>query len=115
MHSLFVKQLALTLTALIITIPALSADYICVSGKDTRTISVEYEHQGWQLPCRVKYEKTDGQQTSYPWRAEATPGYCEQKAEFLASKLESLGWQCRLAKPPLNPAFIEFQPAFGDV
>ena len=69
-------------------------EYVCRSGNETRTVSVEYDHKGWQVPCRVKYEKPAQGVLEYPWNAKATLGYCEDRAAFLASKLENWGWVC---------------------
>jgi hypothetical protein len=86
---------ALTAFAIFISMPVFAKDvYECRSGNELRKISVEYEHKGWQVPCRVKYEKSDDQQIQYPWNAQATVGYCEEKADFLAAKLENWGWVC---------------------
>ena len=73
----------------------LANDFTCRANHETRTISVEYEHKGWQVPCRVKYEKLSEGLTEYPWSALASPGYCEDRAAFLASKLENWGWTCQ--------------------
>ena len=73
---------------------AIADDYECRSRNEVRTISVEYEHKGWQVPCKVKYEKPSQGVTEYPWNAQATAGYCEDRAEFLAGKLENWGWIC---------------------
>lgn len=73
---------------------ALANDFVCRSGNITRIISVEYEHKGWEIPCRVKYEKVDEGGVTYPWNAQATPGYCENRAAFLVDKLRNWGWVC---------------------
>ena len=86
-----------TISVLIISafIPAaLANEFVCRSSSGTRVISVEYEHKGWQVPCKVKYEKPAESQTEYPWSAKAAPGYCEDRAKFLAAKLENWGWTC---------------------
>jgi hypothetical protein len=66
----------------------LASEFTCRAKNESRMISVEYEHKGWQVPCKVKYEKPAEGLTEYPWRAHASPGYCEDKATFLAGKLE---------------------------
>ena len=68
--------------------------YVCESNGSVRLISVEYERASSNVPCRVVYEKTNENRVEYPWRAMRERGYCEEKAEFLASKLSRLGWQC---------------------
>ncbi len=57
-------------------------------------ISVEYEHKDWQVPCRVKYEKRSESMSEYPCSAQASAGYCEDRATFFAAKLENWGWTC---------------------
>ena len=78
---------------------AIANDFVCRSGNEQRLISVEYEHKGWQVPCRVKYEKPADGSVSYPWNAQASPGYCEDRAKFLVSKLENWGWDCTRKEP----------------
>ena len=71
----------------------MATEEICRHGDKTRVISVEYEKRGKMIPCRVKYEKADG--TTYPWNAQNTEGYCEEKAAYLISKHEDeWGWDC---------------------
>ena len=72
----------------------LASEYTCRANNEIRTISVEYEHKGWQVPCRVKYEKPAENLTEYPWSAQTSAGYCEGRAAFLAGKLENWGWTC---------------------
>lgn len=75
--------------------PAVVAnEFTCRDNNEIRIISVEYEHKGWQVPCKVKYEKPAQGLTEYPWSAQASPGYCEDRAAFLAGKLENWGWAC---------------------
>ena len=72
----------------------LASEFTCRANNEIRMISVEYEHKGWQVPCKVKYEKPTESLTEYPWSAKAEPGYCEDRAKFLAAKLENWGWTC---------------------
>ena len=78
----------------IISSSALAEEFVCRSGNEVRTISVEYQHKGWEVPCKVRYEKPAEDTVEYPWSANATPGYCEDRAAFLAGKLENWGWVC---------------------
>ncbi|MDA0978584.1 MAG: hypothetical protein O3B72_08505 [Proteobacteria bacterium] len=84
----------LLLALLVFSQQVIAEEFTCRSGNEVRIISVEYEHKGWSVPCRVKYEKPAEDLVEYPWRANATPGYCEDRAAFLASKLENWGWVC---------------------
>ena len=72
----------------------LASEFTCRANNEIRMISVEYEHKDWQVPCRVKYEKLSESLTEYPWSAQASAGYCEDRATFLAAKLENWGWTC---------------------
>jgi hypothetical protein len=89
------KKLILLLSALIFSQISFAHDYTCTQGSAKRHISVEHE-EGQELPCQVKYHKPDQASVEYPWNADSTPGYCEEKAEYLASRLESFGWQCEV-------------------
>ena len=73
---------------------ALADKTVCRHGDKTRTISVDYEKRGESIPCRVKYEKADS--TTYPWSAQNTEGYCEEKAAGLVARHEDeWGWKCK--------------------
>ena len=78
---------------------AVADEYTCRANTEVRIVSVEYEHRGWEVPCRVKYEKPSQGTVEYPWSAEATTGYCESKAEFLVGKLQNWGWVCTRNQP----------------
>lgn len=87
----------ITTIALLLTVcQSLADEYVCRHYNEVRIVSVEYEHKGWDVPCKVKYEKQQEGTVEYPWTAQATPGYCEDRAEFLAGKLENWGWDCRV-------------------
>ena len=77
----------------------LANEFTCRANNEARTISVEYEHKGWQVPCKVKYEKPAEGLIEYPWSAQVSPGYCEDRAAFLAGKLENWGWACEKQLP----------------
>ena len=92
-----IRTMHRTLSVLILAAfsPAILAnDFVCRSNSETRVISVEYEHKGWRVPCKVKYEKPVEGLTEYPWSAQALLGYCEDRAKFLVGKLENWGWNC---------------------
>ena len=99
-----IRTMHRTLSMLILAAssPAVLAnEFVCRSSSETRVISVEYEHKGWQVPCKVKYEKSVEGLTEYPWSAQALLGYCEDRATFLVGKLENWGWNCE-AQPLKN-------------
>jgi len=60
----------------------LASEFTCRANNEIRMISVEYEHKGWPVPCRVKYEKLSENLSEYPWSALASAGYCEDRAAF---------------------------------
>jgi hypothetical protein len=82
------------LTVLLASPGGLASEFTCRANNEIRIISIEYEHSGWQVPCRVKYEKPAENLIEYPWNAQASAGYCEDRAKFLAAKLENWGWTC---------------------
>jgi hypothetical protein len=87
------KKFILLISGLIFSQISFAHDYTCTQGSAKRYISVAHE-EGQELPCQVKYDKPDQASVEYPWNADSTPGYCEEKAEYLANRLESFGWQC---------------------
>ena len=59
-----------------------------------REVIIEYPESG-ALPCKVIYNKpTEGFEKRVLWRADNVEGFCEEKANELVTKLESLGWKC---------------------
>ncbi len=87
-------KICLSFTIISICSEAEATRFECTAGNLTRTISVERQHQGWDIPCKVKYDKPFEGGVSYPWESENTKGYCHEKSEFLAEKLKKLGWEC---------------------
>ena len=86
----------------LITNQTAATRFECTAGNQTRTISIVRQHHGWDLPCKVRYHKLLEGSVSYPWRAENTRGYCSEKAQFLAEKLQKLGWEC-MVEPSQGP------------
>ena len=66
--------------------------YLCKHGEVIRTIEVVYSTPGEQVPCKVVYTKSTGPSTF--WSAKTKIGYCENKAEEFANKLQSKGFTC---------------------
>ena len=87
-------KVSLKITILSICSESVATRFECTAGNLTRTISVEPQHQGWDIPCKVKYDKPFEGGVSYPWESENTEGYCHEKSEFIADKLKRLGWEC---------------------
>lgn len=82
------------LTLLMTACFAQAHEYLCTNAAAERKISVQHEVPGQALPCVVRYDKTDEGITEYPWTATHTEGYCEEKADYLATRLETFGWSC---------------------
>ncbi|XOV88245.1 MAG: hypothetical protein ACFHX7_25365 [Pseudomonadota bacterium] len=74
--------------------PASAHEYLCRNGGMTRTIAVQHEIEGQEVPCVVRYDKPAEGKTEFPWNARTEPGYCAAKADYLATRLGSFGWQC---------------------
>ena len=72
------------LTAFLASPGVLASEFTSRANNEIRMISVEYEHNGWQAPCRVKYEKPAENLIEYSWNAQASAGYCEDRATFLS-------------------------------
>ncbi|SHH97515.1 hypothetical protein [Ferrimonas marina] len=82
-------------TTLLASTAALAAEpvlYRCTHGSEFRLIEVQYP-QGTSVPCEVHYIKSDGE-SSVPWRAANSEGYCEQKAAEFVERQQGWGWQC---------------------
>jgi hypothetical protein len=63
-------------------------------NENIREVIIEYPESG-ALPCKVIYNKpTEGFEKRVLWRADNVEGFCEEKANELVTKLESLGWEC---------------------
>jgi len=72
-----------------------AGSWTCQHTGLTRQVTVFYPEAPAPLPCKVYYSKPD--ENVLPrvlWKAGNQQGYCERKAEQLAEKLRSLGWQC---------------------
>lgn len=72
---------------------AYGLEYQCERGDANRSVAIEYQEPGQQVPCEVIYHKPP-QDPSVLWRANSEVGFCEAKAEELVETLESGGWAC---------------------
>ncbi|MCB1693670.1 MAG: hypothetical protein KDI19_12960 [Pseudomonadales bacterium] len=99
------RRLAIA-SLLALALPASAHDFVCRNGSAERMISVEHEIEGQDLPCVVKYDKKDTGDVLFPWNAANTPGFCEEKAEYLADRLGKFGWTCeRTDAEPQNESY----------
>lgn len=69
--------------------------YACTKETDSRKIIVDYP-RGTPLPCRVNYDKSPkaSQEVETIWQAINEEGFCEARADNLAARLKSTGWDC---------------------
>lgn len=75
--------------------PAFAHEYVCKNSGMTRTIAVQHEVEGQEVPCVVRYDKPDEGKTEFPWNARTEQGYCASKADYLATRLGTFGWICQ--------------------
>lgn len=100
-----IHSLLVTVTLSLIAGSASAHEFLCTSSDGTeRSISVEHEVPGAELPCAVRYDKPSEGGTTYPWRADNTPGFCEEKADDLAMRLRSFGWSCERTDDEEGPS-----------
>jgi hypothetical protein len=93
------KKRITLIVAMLVVLPASAHEIVCMNGQLQRNISVLHEIEGQEVPCAVKYEKpSEGGTTEFPWRADNQEGYCEEKADYLAARLASFGWECLKAE-----------------
>jgi hypothetical protein len=70
-----------------------SVQYQCAHGLAVRSVTVEYQQRGQQVPCGVVYHKPP-QAPNALWKAQAQLGFCESRAKELVQTLERSGWSC---------------------
>jgi hypothetical protein len=70
-----------------------SVQYQCAHGLAVRSVAVEYQQRGRQVPCKVVYHKPP-QAPNGLWKAQVQVGFCESRAEELVQRLERSGWSC---------------------
>ena len=84
----------LTITLFAAPISAYADSWSCSRGNDVREIHIERATSS-PVPCIVVYKKpTEGVEDQTLWSANNNEGYCEEKAQGLAAKLDSAGWVC---------------------
>jgi hypothetical protein len=70
-----------------------SVQYQCAHGLALRSVAVEYQQHGQQVPCKVVYHKPPHAPNGL-WRAQVQVGFCESRAVELVQTLERNGWSC---------------------
>jgi hypothetical protein len=72
---------------------AYGLEYQCAHELAIRSVAVEYQKPGQQVPCKVVYHKPP-RTPSVLWQAQAQVGFCEHRARELVEGLERSGWFC---------------------
>lgn len=72
---------------------AYGLEYQCAQELAIRSVAVEYQEPGQQVPCKVVYHKPP-RIPSMVWQARTQAGFCEQRAKELVRTLERSGWSC---------------------
>lgn len=81
-------------TCFALPVSAYAESWSCSKNDDVREVHVERSTSA-PVPCHVLYKKqTEGVEDQILWNANNDATYCEEKAQGLIAKLESLGWVC---------------------
>lgn len=75
-------------------IPVSYAETQCTNDGVLRSVAVIYSEPGQSLPCEVRYDKPNENQSMTLWRANNEVGFCESQARTFVKRLEDLGWSC---------------------
>ncbi len=73
--------------------------FVCDNNGNKRIVSIVYQDEGMPVPCEVRYDKGEGEQTL--WNAQSEVGYCEARADEFVEKQESWGWSCAKFETPV--------------
>ncbi len=70
---------------------------LCKSGKQERSVQIQYFEQDRQVPCEVHYYKNSEESAmgQVLWRAANEVGFCEKKMAVFVEDLSNLGWDCQ--------------------
>lgn len=91
-----IKRIFQILAIASFTLPfsAYADSWSCSKSNDVREVHVERTTPE-PVPCHVLYKKqTEGVEDQVLWNANNDAAYCEEKAQGLIAKLESVGWVC---------------------
>ncbi len=80
-------------------------DYVCDNGGEKRIIKIAYQNDQQPVPCEVRYDKGQGEETL--WSAQSEVGFCEAKADEFIQKQESWGWSCDKFQQPEADVALE--------
>ena len=82
-----------------------SEDYVCDKNGVKRIIIIAYQSEQQPVPCEVRYDKGQGEQTL--WSAQSEVGFCEAKADEFIQKQESWGYDCEKFQQPVADIPLE--------
>lgn len=91
-----IKRIFHILAIACFTLPfsAYADSWSCSKSNDVREVHIERSTSA-PVPCHVLYKKqTEGVEDQILWNANNDAAYCEDKAQGLIAKLESVGWVC---------------------
>ncbi|MDW3094594.1 MAG: hypothetical protein R8G33_02855 [Gammaproteobacteria bacterium] len=80
-------------------------DFVCDNNGEKRIIKISYQNDQQPVPCEVKYDKGQGEETL--WSAQSEVGFCEAKADEFIQKQESWGWSCEKFQAPVDEVPLE--------
>ena len=84
----------LILACFALPVSAYAESWSCSKSNDVREVHIE-RTTSEPVPCQVLYKKqTEGMEDQVLWNANNDAAYCEEKAQGLIAKLESVGWVC---------------------
>ena len=82
-----------------------SEDYVCDNNGVKRIIKIAYQSDQQPVPCEVRYDKGQGEQTLQSAQSEV--GCCEAKADEFIQKQESGGYNCEKFQQPVVDVPLE--------
>ena len=80
-------------------------DFVCDNNGEKRIIKIAYQSDQQPVPCEVRYDKGQGEETL--WSAQSEVGFCEAKADEFIQKQESWGWSCEKFEQPAADVALE--------
>jgi hypothetical protein len=80
-------------------------DFVCDNNGEKRIIKIAYQSEQQPVPCEVRYDKGQGEETL--WSAQSEVGFCEARADEFIQKQESWGWSCEKFQQPDSGVALE--------
>jgi hypothetical protein len=83
-----------------------SVQYQCAHRLVVRSVAVEYQQRGQQVPCKVVYHKPP-QAPNGLWKAQVQVGFCESRAESLFKGLNAAAGLATRSKKSWQPEPVQ--------